>query len=225
MWFRDLWAVCGGGQNQKRLLSGNSVRPRRPRFEPLEQRCLLSVGQPTTNPLLPLEPAAAEADYLIIAAHDLYDPTDPDDPVAELARWKQKKGFPSYVLQLPAWVEGEFEYTGDQMVEYIDEYITQAYNTGNQTSYVPLVGGCNMDYARGDYVEPAGNVLGSFETTAQGRGYLNESCGTDSAAPMISGVAALIWSQHPETYRSPRIAGVCRGFDCGPRPSTLWMAV
>jgi len=134
------------------------------RFEPLEQRTLLSGSN--GNPLLPLDPAAAEADYLIIAAHDLYDPGDTEDPIAKLAAWKQKKGFPSYVLQLPAWVEDEFEYSAAQMAEYIDEYITQAYHASpdpaHPTSYVLLVGDYNLEIEDGEYVEPSGLDLNFY---------------------------------------------------------------
>ena len=157
MRLRDLLLRQGSKRNRKRVSYRTSRlswrNALRLRFELLEPRTLLSDG--SGNPLLPLEPAAAEADYLIIAAHNLYNPADVNDPMAQLARWKQKKGFLTYVLRLPAWQD--YNYTGAQMVEYIDEYIAQAYNTGHQTSYVLLVGDYNWQTdSSGEPVLPTG---------------------------------------------------------------------
>ncbi|OHB65678.1 MAG: hypothetical protein A2V70_20275 [Planctomycetes bacterium RBG_13_63_9] len=100
------------------------------RFEALEERTLLSVSMPD------IVPAAAEADYLIIVAHDFYDANDPDDPLNRFADWKTMKGFKTYVAQIPS--AGSYEELPSCGEIY--DYIYNVYHTGTKASYVLIVG-------------------------------------------------------------------------------------
>lgn len=84
-----------------------------------------TLGRVASGTRLDLPPAACAADYLIVTANDFY------EEVLPLARWKQQKGFRTYVATM--------EEIGHTAAD-VREYISGAYHTGVRTSYVLLVG-------------------------------------------------------------------------------------